>query len=364
MISLFINDRLRNRKVDFFNEFTFNLSYDSIASQFGFSYYFDPLNVEHKELACVTHFHEVVIKHNDKQFLKGVITNQSFKQSSKKELAHFSGYSLPGVLEDCQIPPSIYPLQSDGLTLNQIASKLIQPFKKNYGLEMIVDSSVASVMNKTFKSTTASETQTIKDYLTKLASQKDIIMTHDTDGRLLFTKAKTDGKPIMEIDLTKGVPDGMTYSMDYNGQNMHSHITVQGQSSIEGGNAKEYTIRNPYVIGSVYRPKVISQSSGDDNDTKLAARRALGNELRDVKLTVTVDRWELNGEFILPNNTISVYAPELYLYHRKDWFIESVNYSGDNKSSTCTLNCVLPECYNDDEVISIFREINLHALDE
>ena len=334
MISLFINDRFRNRQVDFFNEFSFTLSYDSIASQFGFSFYFNPLNVEHKELACVTHFHEVVIKYFDKQFLKGVITNQSFSASSKKQLSHFSGYSLPGILEDCQIPPYIYPLQSDGLSLNQIASKLIQPFKRNYGLEMIVDSSVASKMNKSFKSTTASETQSIKDYLTKLASQKDIIMTHDTEGRLVFTKAKTESKPIMEFDLTKPTTDGTSFTMEYNGQSMHSHITVQGQTSIEGGNSKEYTIRNPYVIGSVYRPKVISQSSGDDNDTKLAARRALGNELRDVKLTIVLDRWTLlNGEFILPNNTVSVYAPELYLYHKKNWFIESVNYSGDNKST-------------------------------
>ena len=133
---------------------------------------------------------------------------------------------------------------------------------------MVVDPSVANKMNQTFKSTTASATQTIKDYLTQLASQKDIIMTHDSHGRLLFTKAKTDVEPIMQIDLTKPVPDGMTYSMEYNGQNMHSHITMQGQSSIDGGNAKEYTIRNPYVIGSVYRPKVMTQSSGDDNDTR------------------------------------------------------------------------------------------------
>lgn len=360
MITLFINDRFKNRKVDFFNEVSFNLAYDSIASQFGFSFYFNPDNVEHKELSCVSHFHEVVIKHNDVQFLKGQITNQSFSASSKKELSNFSGYSLPGVLEDCQIPPSIYPLQSDGLSLSQIAAKLIKPFN----LEMVVDPSVASKMNKSFKTTTATETQTVKDYLTKLASQKDIIMSHDEFGRLLFTQAATTKQPILYIDLTKPTPDGVKYSMEYDGQNMHSHITLLGQSSIDGGNAKEYTIRNPYVIGSVYRPKVMSQSSGDDIDTSLAARRALGNELRNVKVTITIDKWLLNDDFIRPNNTISIYAPELYLYNKQDWFIESVNYSADNRSETCVLNCVLPYCYNDDEVVNIFRGINLHALDE
>lgn len=358
-----INDRFRNRKVLFFNQFSLNLVYNSNASQFRFQFYFDPNNPEHKELACVTHFHEVTLEHEGELLLTGVITSQQFKASSVKELCSFSGYSKPGILSDCQIPPSIYPLQSDGLTLQQIANKLINPFKRNYGLEMVVDPAVQSKMNQVFATSTANESQTIIDYLSGLAKQKNIIISHDEKGRVLFTEAKTNIDPILNFDLRKGSIPGTTFTMNYDGQGMHSHITVQKQASIDGGNAGEQTIRNPYVIGSVYRPAVKSQTSGDDNQTFSAAQRELSNELKGLPLTIETDRWIVDKKILKPNNIISIIAPEIYIYRKVNFFIESINFEGDEKSTTATLNCVLPEVYNGKTPTSIFSNINLHAND-
>ena len=358
-----INDRFRNRKVLFFNQFSLNLVYNSNASQFRFQFYFDPNNPEHKELACVTHFHEVTLEHEGQLLLTGVITSQQFRTSSVKQLSSFSGYSKPGVLSDCQIPPSIYPLQSDGLSLQQIASKLIQPFRRNYGLEMVIDPAVQSRMNQTFETSTASETQTIMDYLSGIAKQKNIIISHDERGRLLFTEAKTDIEPILNFDLRNGSIPGTNFSMSYDGQGMHSHITVQKQASIDGGNAGEETIRNPYVIGSVYRPAVKSQTSGDDNQTFSAAQRALSNELKGLTLEIDTDRWIVDNKILRPNNTISIIAPEIYIYRKVNFFIESINFEGDETQTVATLNCVLPEVYNGKTPQSIFKNINLHAND-
>lgn len=356
--TLKINDRFRNRKIDFFNEFSLTLKHDSIGSVFGFNIYFDPQNPEHKELACVTHFHEVTLFYDDELLVTGVLTNQAFSQSTVKELAKFGGYSLTGVLEDCTIPPKLYPLQTNGLSLSQIVNKILPSFK----LKMIVDSSVSDRMNKPFKTVTASETQTIKDFLVSLASQKNIIISHTEKGELLFTETKTKQDPILKFDLTKqNVIPGTKFEHSYDGQSMHSHITVMKQASLDGGNAGQVTIRNPYVIGSVYRPIVRTQSSGDDNDTNLAARKELANELRGEKLTITTDRWVVDGKIIKPNNIIEIYAPELYLYKKTRWFVESINFSGNNKSTTAVIECVLPEVYNSENVESMYRNINLHA---
>lgn len=363
-MELYINDRFRDRKVDFFNAFTFNLVYNSIASTFGFKFYFDPKNQEHIELACVTHFHEVTVKHNNETLLTGVMVPQSFSQSSKKELASFGGYSKTGILEDCQIPPSAYPLQYDGLTLANIAQRMISPFKKNYNLEMAIDPSVSGKMNKSIPTATSGETQTIKDFLSSLAVDKDIIITHDELGRLLFTEAKTESDPILDFDLTKGSIPGTTFKLEYDGQGMHSHITVLKDANDEGGNAGEYTIRNPYVVGSVYRPRVSNQTSGDDIDTSDAARKMLGDELRGVRLTITTDRWVVDDKILKPNNIITIKAPELYIFRKERFFIESINYTGDEKGTTATLNCVLPEVYNKKTPVNIFREINLHDIHE
>src|SRR5688572_1535114 len=107
-----INHRLGVSKVEFFNNFNLNLKFDSVASTFGFQFYFDPTNKEHAELACVSHFHEAIVEHNDEVLCTGYILSNVFNRGPKKQLVQFGGYSKPGVFEDCEIPPDMYPLQS------------------------------------------------------------------------------------------------------------------------------------------------------------------------------------------------------------------------------------------------------------
>lgn len=360
-MELSINDRFVNRTIKYFNEFSFNLVYNSVGSTFSFVFDFDYKNPEHKELACVSHYHVATVTHLGETLMTGQIINQGFSVKSTKQLAKFSGYSTPGVLDDSQIPPDSYPLQSNGLSLRQIADKVIRPIRPK--LNIVVDDSVASRVNSAFDVSTASATTTMSAYLTDLAKQKNIIISHDELGNLLFTEAKTGLTPILDFDLTKGSIPGVEFDFDFNGQQIHSHITVKKQASITGGNAGDYTIRNPYVVGSVYRPKVVIQSSGTDNDTELVARRELANELRNLPLTIKLDRWDIDGVVIRPNNTITIYAPQLYIWKKTTFFIESINFSGNNEEQTAVLNCVLPECYTNEIPTSIYAGINIYAKD-
>ena len=355
-LKLRINDRFINRDVEFFNEFTFTIAYDSIASSFGFNFYFDPENPDHVELTTVGHYHEVQLLFNNELVLTGNLINHTFKVSSTKQLTKMGGYALPGVLEDCEIPHRLYPLQNNGLSFEQICRKLIRPFK----LGLVVDPDVQSIVSKAFPTATATPTQRVKGYLTQLASQKDIVLSHDEKGQLLLTRAKTKQDSIIDFDLREAVPEGTTFEFSINGQGIHSHITVQRQASSTGGNAGQTRLRNPYVIGSVFRPTTKSQSSGDDNDTGLAARRELGNELKNLRLTISTSSWLINGKIIRPNNIITIIAPELYIFRQERFFIESVSYTGNNKQTTATLNCVLPNVYDTEPIVNIFRGINIH----
>ena len=359
MISLFINDRFHNRKVDFFNEVQVVLRFDSVASTFAFNYYFNPKNPDHKEMACVSHFHDVTVKFGDETLITGVLLQQRFSQSSTKQLASFGGYSRTGVLEDCTIPPSAYPLQSNGLSLAQIAQKVISTF--NPKINLVVDSAVSGRANEVLAVSTSMEQQRIKQYLTELATQKNIILTHDELGNLVLTEAKKNQKPILSFDLSKPNPAGVEFDFDFNGQGMHSHITLMKQASIDGGNAGQNTIRNPYVVGSVTRPIVQNQSSGTDNDTGLAARQALSNELRNVKLNIKLDRWTVDGKIIRPGSTIEVIGNELFFFKKTTWFIEQVTFTGNERETTASINCVLPEVYTNEILESIFANINIHA---
>jgi prophage tail gpP-like protein len=347
-MELKINDRLKVRTIKYFNEVQVESKYDSIASAFSFNFYFDPENHDHEELACVSHYHEAILEHDGQKILHGYIVKQDFKDSSIKEMASFSGYSLPGFLGDCNIPPEIYPLQFDGLTLKQIAQKLIKPFN----LKMVIDPLVEDRMNIQYNKTSAEPTQAIADYLIDLAAQRNIIVSHDTQGRLLFTQLGTKGVPVLSV--TEGLI-GTEMTMSFNGQDIHSHITVMKQADSEGGNAGQYTIRNPFVpVARTYRPKTIIQNSGDNTSTKLAAQNALAAELKNIVLTISVDRWELNGVFIKPNSLISVKNKKLYIYKKTNFFVESVTYKGNSESQTAVLTCTLPACYDGTAPFNIF----------
>lgn len=340
--------RIKNRRFDFFNSFNLNLKFDSVANAFSFNVYFDPENKDHRDLFHLGHYHTCTVEHEGQQLLSGFLLSHVLKNSSKKELSGIGGYSLTGVLEDCNIPPSLYPLQADGLSLKEIAQKLLKPFN----LKFVIDSSVSSKMNSIYEETTASETATIKGYLTELAAQKNIIISNTVNGELLFTKANTKKNPI--IDFNDGIP-ATTYSLSFNGQAMHSQITALKEPDIDGGNSGEFTVTNPFVP-FVFRPKVVTQSSGDDNDTESVAKQALAAEIKNISLDITTDRWLVDGNIIMPGNIITVTNPEIYLYNKTKWFIEEVNLIGNSKSTTATLKCVLPCVYDGSTPKNVFND--------
>lgn len=342
--------KIKNTKVDFFNKFQMSLKFDAIASTFGFEYYLNPENDLHKELAHVGHYHKCSVEDEGQTLLTGQLITKKFKSNNGTNLVQMSGYSLPGVLQDCSIPTDVYPLQSDGLTLREIATRFLTPF--GFGKSFSVASSVQAQMDEVIKKTTAKEGQSPAAYLSDLASQKNIILTGTASGGLLFTRAQTNRKPIMHFG-----PDipGVEYSLEFNGQGLHSEITVMKQADIDGGNAGQATVTNP-LVPFTYRPTVKVQSSGTDNDTEFAAKTARSAELKNIKLGITLDRWNnTDGSLILPNNTITIINPELFIFERSKFFIESVDYSEDQQKRTAKLNCVLPSVYDGSTPINIFQ---------
>jgi hypothetical protein len=170
-------------------------------------------------------------------------------------------------------------------------------------------------------------------------------------------------------------------SLLFDGQRLHSEIFVVGDAGIGSPNASQDSIKNPYVQAKLdwmgnarlstlgqsgiaystgYRPCVYKQTSGTDNETKLTARQILAQELKaGIRLTIKIEGWELGGKLVRPNNVITVTNPQLSLFQKSKWFIESVDFMGNAQSKTAVLNCVLPECYNNENVVNIFTGTNL-----
>jgi len=362
-VEIYINDRIRTRTIKFFENFNINLKYDSLASNFTFRYFFDPNNTEHKEFSCIGHYHIVTLKHNGETVLTGQILSSAFNDSSKKELTAVGGYSLPGVLEDCEISPPkenpntpiVSPYQFDLLTFRQIVAQLISPF----GLSMVVDPIVRSRMDAQFEESNARASQNIKSFICELAAQKNIIVSHNNLGQIVFTQLSIFQKPIATFD---GSIPVTSMSLLFNGQRMHSHIKVIGQSDVDDINANESDpLRNPYVINSVYRPRVVVQSSKNTTlDVVQAAKNIRAQELKGLSLVIKLDRWTINDKIIRPGQIITVINPRVYLYKKSNWVIEEVDLEGDATKYEATLRCVVPETYNGQDPQYLFKGINLH----
>lgn len=361
MAELIINDRIRDSELRYFNKLNINMKYDAFASTFAFEYNFSPDKREIKELSCIGHYHIAKIREGKDLLLLGNVLSIGFSSQSTRQLAAISGYSITGVLEDCSIPMvDGVPLQTDGLSLRQIAQQLLNKF----GLKMKVDALVAADMDKAIDSTTGTATGNIKEYLTKLAKQRNIVISHTPQGELLFTRLDAKLKPIYHFTKQSAGVTGM--SLSFNGQGMHSHITAVKQAGEdESDNAgQSETLRNPYVINTVYRPLVVSQSSGDDNDSELVAKQTLANELRNVKVSISLSTWLVNGSIPKPGQLLSITNDEIYLYsdllEPSNWMIEEVQLSEDNQTRRMVLNCVLPEVYNGQTPKYLWKGINLH----
>jgi prophage tail gpP-like protein len=339
--------RIGTKKIDRYNEVTLSLRYDSVGSTFSFSFDYDPDDADHREMFRPGAYKEVTIRHEGELLLTGTLVSPTdFTSSPTRQPIKISGYSKPGILEDCQIPLSAYPLQGDNINLKNIAEKIIKPF----GIKLVVDANAGSTVSKSYKNSHGGDTQTCAAYLRELAGQRNIIITHDAQGNLVLTVANTTSKPVYDFVQARPVTN---MKLSFDGQKMHSDIIVQRQADKRGGNAGHATIKNPYV--DIFRPRVVRQSSGNDTDTKQAARNMLSEELKYISVSIEVDTWYLNGSLIKPNNTITLQSNDLHLPKKTTFFIEEVELKSDNKAQTATLTCYLPEVYNGKIPVNIFK---------
>lgn len=358
------------RTFDGITNFQCELKFNSFASSFSFDFYFDPKNQEHAEIFCVSHFHEIEIFYNNTLFLTGWLVNNDFINPGKAELVSISGYSKPGILNKCDIPFSSYPLETDGLSLRQIINKFVPIY--NIGVQ--IDDKVKR-LDKAFVSDNEGEddednlgksasesSQNVASYLSSLAQERNVVLSHTASGKVWITTPATKGTPILNFDFTGNDPNndafkipGIKTHLKYNGEGLHTDITViQQASDEEGSNATQSEpLQNPIIHpikqSVLYMPKVVTMSSGSQFTANQLAKYELGREIREnVTLSIDMGMIDIDGELIRPNNTITVKDPSIFLYNKSTWYIQSLSFSITPNSETCTLNCVLPFGYDFD----------------
>ena len=344
-----IRIKIDNKDYEGFGNVALNLTFDAVASTFSFDAYFDPENPAHRDLLRPLKYREVKIYDDSTLLLTGYILSHRYSAQSRNSLVPVSGYSKTGILEDVSIPVDLYPLETTNKSLKEIAAKLIEPF----GIGLVIDSEVAAEAEKLYDKSTSSGSDTVAGYLSQLASQRNIILTHTASGDLRLARPKKSKAAIATY--IENMP-AVTIDLEVNGQGMHSETTVMRQGSVTDDINGEATKKN--VLVGQYRPLTKEQTKGGNGDTESAADNAAAAELQNIALTITSDRWTwYDGRRLsvsTPDHYINVNSPSCFLSNTSTWFVKSVTLTESDKQRAATLYCVLPESFNGEEPKNIF----------
>lgn len=337
------------RPFEFFNNVSIDLKFGQSASTFQFSAYFDPDNSTHRRIFRPLSYQEVVIEdERGLTLLTGTILNHNFERTSRPELSTLSGYSKTGVLSDCVIPKSQYPLEYNGLTYQELAEKLITPF--DIELEIQDFGVLAPTV---IDAISASGTETVFGFLNNIAIQRNLVLTNTFRGNLLLTRANTNAAPIATFRESLPVT---RINLAVNGQNIHNPITALKQADIERDDASEFLVENSLVRS--FRPTLQNQTVGNDVTIEDVARNIRSSELRNLKLIIETDRWawlrNQTPETMQPGFIIAVISPSNYIFELTRFFVESVQLNRDETTETAVLTCVLPQVYDNTDPANIF----------
>lgn len=319
-----------------FTKFSITQKFNAIASTFAFTANRKLFDYYLEFPSCQ------IFDNNDNLMLTGTFLAPKLKTTNTPQLIEIGGYSLTGILEDCSIPTSSYPLQFDNLSLLEITEKLLKPF--NLGLNFEGD--LIEDLNKKYIKTSASPGASVKSYLNDLASQRNIFLSNNIFGELLYTRYDPS-KFLPKLFLEEGKPGLESVDLNISSQSMHSEITIIKQASEDDPDAGEFTIQNPYI--EKYRPTVKIMNSGDNFDIKQAARNALSAELSNIKFTIS------STKYVRPGTTIELIAPSIGINKKTELFVEQITTSGTiNTSDKFVFTCVLPDVYTNSEVKNVF----------
>ena len=346
MLNVFINGQAYSQ----YESIDLSLSYDTVASSFSMPARVDMSDPAHVRLFRPLSFNRVEIYVGDVKVFTGRMVGHDYNTSERPELYVVSGYSLPGDLNYCEIPTEAYPLQDDSKTLKEIIEKIISPF----GLELHVNQIATEDANRIIDKAVARQSDKCASYITKLASQFNIIVGHSENGRLLLTRVRLNEAP--QGSYIFGDASYVSGSIRVDGSRIHSRYTVKRQASLSGDPDQpnpESIVDNSII--PIFRPTIKTQTIGGDDLSDTAVRALRAKELGSIAYRITVNSLVYpNGEPIRPNRIIVVRDPNIYLPDETQLFVRAVRLVQNSKSSFAVMDCVLVNALTGDPLPNIF----------
>lgn len=308
---------------------------DSFAT-FSLSSPFDPDVLLLRETFQPFSYKSVALKIDGAPLLTGVLFPSPQLNPTSNTIAG-SGYSKPGVLNDCEFSPDSYPLEFNGVNLQTIADTAARPF----GVPVIFDAAPGVA----FDQVAAAPSSKILAFLIGLAKQRELLISDTVAGALKFFAPIESGPAVVAIhqDASRFIDGKPTF----NEQQYYSSVTGLSPNTL-GRFSESFTVVNPFMAGIV-RPHTFTISDTTDVDIQTVVRAKAGRMFADsVSYEISVQGWrDDNGDIWAPNTLVKLSAPGIMVYTESEFIVKSVRLSrGSTTGDTATLALVLPGAYN------------------
>lgn len=323
---------IANERFRFWTKSDINLSMDSI-DQFSFSGPWQPEIERYRNIFQPLSFKPVAVYVGGEIVINALML--TVKPSVKSNTRTFSvgGYSLPGVLNDCNFPHDAYPIEFNGYGLLEIATAAAAFFD----LDVQLDGEAGDVFDRV----AAKPSEKVLSFLIKLAKQRNFLTTNTLEGKLLFTQATTEKSNIF---LKEGESPLLSVDPNYNAQNYFSSIT--GLSPNQIAKFSESFIANNSFLPGNDRPFVFEVSDAVSADLQKAVNSKFGRMFADaISVNVTCQGWrDTNGDLWQPNKIIKLQSEGAMIYNETEFLIKSVKLTRE-KSDQSVLQLILPEAF-------------------
>jgi len=279
---------------------------------------------------------------DDDLFSTIVLVNPLPTLGAEESSISVDGYAKPGILNDCSVKYTDYPLEFTNQTLEQIASKLCSFFDIGVefrGTPASVGSFPAPISGAAFEKVKLEAGESPLSFLIKLAKKRAFLTSNTNDGKLLFWKAS---KSPVVTTLKQGHTPLISVDPDINPQEFYSEITCLSPAAFLK-EAESVTIKNPLV--SISRPLVyIDDQELSGSDLQDAVKWKMGRMIANaIKYNISVQGLRNDrGEIWDRNTYINLTAPDAYCNNETTFLIDNLTLAKSDSDIT-TMQLVLPE---------------------
>ena len=255
---------------------------------------------------------------------------------AEHKIVNVSGYSLPGVLNDCTAPASAFPLEFNEQGLQEIATTLAAMF--GLAVEFQVDQGAI------FERVAVKPDKKVLSFLIKLAKQRNLVTSSTTKGALLIWQSVEVGNPVARLQ--QGTAPVLAVEPIFNPQEYYSHVTGL-EPVFVGSEGAQFTVKNTHLDGAI-RPFTFEVPDTEDADIKAAVEAKIGRMFGNMApYSVSVATWrDPSGELWTPNTTITLVAPDAMVYREYEFVIRSIAFERKGDSETAVLTLSIPGAFS------------------